>query len=224
MADKFRVVQELADEWGKSSPDVLAQIEAKVGEITIDLLSQNECRFAGLRKSTTQTITAGTTVYKLPYDFATIVKQTSVVDADGAFVAEFTFCDEKEFIRRLSLGGYATNRFAMIEYRVDGSDGPGWYMILGGDWDETGYLKIPYYRKPTADDTELIENETILKSGVRSQFPQFNLRAQMDAVEYMRRRSGFRENPDAITTSMQIKPSRRTQAKNRLQHKIGDGL
>ena len=223
MASKFQIVHELADEWGKASPDVLARIETKVGEITIDLLSQNDCRFAGLRDSETITVSAGTMAYKLPYNFATLIKEVITVDADGDFLNEFEVVDENEFIRRKTEGGYATTKYGMIEYRKTGTSGPGWYFLLAADWEDTGYIKVPFYREPTEDDTELIRNVTILKAGVRAQFPEFNPKSQNDLVMYEKGKSGFRENPETITTKMAIRPSPQAQRLNKLQWKIGDG-
>lgn len=224
MSSKYQIVQELADEWGKASPEALKRIEDKVGEITVDLLSQNDCRFAGLRENQTITVTAGTTVYKLAYDFATLIKQVTVVDSDGAYLDKFEVVDEPEFNQRMSLGGYGTTRFGYIKFMKDGTDGPGWYLVLGGDWEETGYISLPYYREPTPEDTELIHNTKILKSGVRAEFPDLNPKAQQDLVMYERGKSVFRESPDTTTTSMKLRPSERSQRLNRLKWKIGGGL
>jgi len=213
----------MAQEFRTDDPDVRAQIEQVVGEITIDLLSENDCRFNGLRSSELIEVIAGTTKYKLPVDFATIIRICHVVDSDENYIADFTVVDEQEFYHRKGDGNYEGTRYGFVVYRNDDDGGPGYYLILGADWGDTGYIKFYYYREPTAQDTSIIKNEAILKAGVRSRFPQYNPNFQNDIVIYERRKSGFRESPETTTTGIMLKPSKRVQKLNRLDHKIARG-
>lgn len=225
MASTLELIQALAQEFGKQSPEVLRDIEQKIGEITIDILSQNDCRFAGLRKSQTVTVTAGTTSYKINADFASLGRYPTIVDSNGDFVDKFTIVDEGEFVARADQGGYATKRFGRIEARDQGASGPGFYLELAEDWGETGYIKIPYYRKPTATDTELINNLACVKNGVRQFFGQFigSEKADIAARVYLGQRSGIKESAARTTTGLFVKPPIRTQKHNLLMHKVGRG-
>lgn len=223
MGSKLEIVQTLALEFGKSSPEVLAQIESKVGEITVDILSQNDCRFAGLRKWQRITVGAGTKAYKVNADLASVGRHAKIVNVNGDFLYKFTIVDEGEFIEREDKAGYATTRYGWIEARDQGDQGPGFYLVLATDWQATGYIKMPYFRSPTENDTALIRNTSAVKDGVRQYFPQYvgEEKAALFGRVYSGKRKSIKESPDRVATGLHVKPPRRVQAGNRLMHKIG---
>lgn len=217
------VVQMIMEEFGKKDADLQKRVAIAVGDVTIDLLSQNESRFRKLQKTYTITISAGTKAYILPSDFKTAQKKFIQVDSSGDFVAELEIVTERDILLRQSEDTEVSAKSAFIEYRADGTDGPGQYLVLGAEPTATGYYKFYYYRVPTAADTDIIDNVTILKTGVKARFPVNNPLAAQDLIVYEKMRSGFIETPETHTTQMVMRPSSRVSKHNRMMHDIGRG-
>lgn len=225
MASKRDIVDSLALAAGKDSEAVKKRLEDAVGDITVDILSQNKSRFLGLRRSQSITITSGDTEYRLNADFASMIPNAQVVDSDGVFIAEFTIVDELEYVRRQVADRLPKTRYAFIEPKDGGDEGPGLYLILAQDWGETAYLKIYYYRKPTTGDTELITNTAAIKKGVKAELPDLFGREEaiINAGTYERMKSGIKESPATTTTGLKLQPSKRTRKRNLFFWRIGGG-
>ena len=217
------VVQMIMEEFGKKDADLQKRVAIAVGDVTIDLLSQNDSRFRKLQKTYTITISAGTKSYILPSDFKTAQKKFIQVDSSGDFVAELEIVTERDILIRQAEDTEVSTRSAFIEYRADGDDGPGQYLVLGAEPESTGYYKFYYYRVPTAADTDIIDNVTILKTGVKAKFPVNNPLAGQDIIIYEKMKSGFIETPDTHTTQMVMRPSSRVSKHNKMMHDIGRG-
>jgi len=113
-----------------------------------------------------------------------------------------------------------------VKYLPNGDDGPGYYLVIVDEPDssEAGNIyKFFYYRTPTIDDTDLIKNTTILKTGVRAQAGAYNPNAPTDLGIYLRMKSGFVEDPLQHAHHLIVRPSRRAQRHNRLMHQRGQG-
>lgn len=175
MASNATIVKEMMDEFGKSSPEVQRRIQRVVDEVTIDILSNNEGRFRRLAKTATITVTSASKQYRLPHDFNTAKNYFNELDSDGEFVAERSIVSESMFYQRKGDADYTGSMWAMIETLQDHADGPGEYLILNALPDDTGYYKFPYYRKPVKNDTDIITNVRVVKSGVRAAFPNLSL-------------------------------------------------
>lgn len=223
MATSAHIVQSLMDEFGKTSSAARGQIEAWVGGITVDLLSQNDGRFSKLKKSQSITIAVDTREYKINSDYNTAHKNFYQVDSDGDFTRRLTVVSEAEILERKQQDKYAGIKMAYVEYQTDGDDGPGYYLVLGEDPDAAGYYKFQYYRKPTERDTDLILNPEIVKMGVRGSANQYNPHSEIDMATYMRMRSGFSERPGKHIKSMTVRPHRGIRTHNRNMQTIGKG-
>ncbi len=224
MATRAEITQEMMEEFGKSSPDVRVQVERVVGEITVDILSQNDCRFHRLSAKSRLTGVIGATSSKLPGDFAATKPTFREVDVDGEFVAEREICDENLFYGRMNDADYEGLKYSYVEYRPDGTSGPGDYLVFADAFTETTYFDFPYYRKPTPDDTDIILNIRAVKEGVRSAFPEYTAQAANSLVIYEKMKSGIGDSPILRATHLSMEPSKRVKKHNRFMRKIGRGL
>ena len=225
MASRQVVVFEMKQEFGKDTPAALALIDQRVGDVTVDLLSQNEGRFRGLSMSATLTFSSGETSQKLPGDFNAIKETFSQVDSEGKFIAECMVLAKSAVHRRLVENRYAGFRLAYINRNVDPTGVPGHYLVLAAPPDEETYYEVDYYRIPTGNDTDIITNVDIVKEGVRSKSPDF-VGAQMATYHnevYLRMRQGFREEPEKVVTNIVTEPPRRVARHNQRMHRIGGG-
>lgn len=222
MASNAQIVTEMMGEFNQTSPIVQKKVERIVGEITVDILSQNDCRFERLSKTYPISILTTSKVYRIPGDFATIKGPMVQVDSDGEFVREVEIIAPSEYYRRKADTEYAGLYYAMVETRLDGAQGPGDYLVLCDEPDANGTYKLFYFRKPQATDTDLILNTRAIKEGVRSMFPEYG-DAATSLVIYERMKSGIKESPATRVTQMALMPSKRQQKVNRKMHEIGRG-
>lgn len=222
MASPAKIVSDLMNEAGKMAPEIQIKMESIVGEVTVDLLSQNGSRFAGLEKSKTLTITTSATSFILPADFRTaqpsLIEQTS----DEAFVRELDVFSEREYYRRRADAGFRQDRVCYLELKVV-SGSKRWYLTIGASPSSTKYYKFFYWREAQANDTDLIPNETMVKHGVRSNFPELFPNFMASIAIYGNMREKFKEDVGRLSTNMRIRPSLRVERINRVMHKIGRG-
>ena len=225
MANASKIIDDLMNEWGKSGPELAMRLEQKIGEVTVDLLSQNEGQFKGLEKTQAISIAVDQKEYLLNADFNTAQKNFYEVDDDGDPVREIFVVTKKEMFNKLLNDSSLATDLVYVKQHDTGynGDGPGWYLILPTEPSETTTFEFTYYRFPVAGDTRLIRNETILKTGVKREFPEHNLAWQTDTLIYNKMRGGFKENPDKFKTRSVTLPNDRTQRHNRMLHKIGRG-
>lgn len=224
MANKSAVVEDLMTELGKSSVLARDKITQAVGEITLDLLSQNHGRFTALEKKQTITINTTDTAYKINDDFNTVKPPAIQVNSSGAYIRHTDIVSISEYYeRQADTAAYPGEYYARIEYLTNQSDGPGDYLIFGAAPDATGYMEMFYYREPRGNDTGFIKNEFILKTGCRSRLSEFNPNWETDLKIYVRMREGFRENLTRKTTQLVLRPSPRIRDHNQMMHDIGQG-
>ena len=223
MASNAEITTELMAEFNQSSPLVRQKVERAVGEVTIDILSENDCRFERLSKVQTISILTTSKSYKLPGDFATIKGSMIQVGSTGDFVREIEIISPQEYYRRLGDADYPGLYYAMIETKMDGASGPGDYLTLNDEPDEAGTYKFFYFRKPQVTDTDLIIKTRAIKEGVRAMFPEYNPDAGQSLVIYEKMKSGIKESPATRVTHMALMPSKRQQEVNRKMHRIGRG-
>lgn len=217
------IVDELMTESGKGSQAVRRRIETKVGEITIDLLSQHEGRFQGLMKTLSLTLTTSDNRrLKLPVGFNRI-QSLDRVNSDGVFIGSTTVAGKDEIRQMIEDGRTMSLLSAYIENVDSGSAAEiGWWLVFSGDPSETIYFELDYYRKPKPTDTHLIRNELIVKLGVRGYlhdlFPGDN---QAELADYLGRRRGFRERHGRKRTRSVLRPSKSVARRNVFMHNIG---
>lgn len=225
MASKAHLVGLLLKESGKDSPTVQKEIEQKVGEITVELLQQNDGRFKGLLREQTITVAVGTSAYLLNPDFHTAMKTAHEVNSAGKVVRKLTVISRAEYISRLDEGAYAGELMAYIDFLEDGPQERGYYLIFGDTPTATAIYKFPYYREPTENDADVIRKFNIVKRGVRGSLPHlFPTTALLDAEIYLRHLEGFKERAEKFrTTAGIIVPAPRVGAFNRRMNDIGQG-
>lgn len=224
MASKSVLVDELMTELGKKSSLVRKKIDQIVGEVTLDLLSQNNGQFSALEREQAITTNTSDLAYKLNTDFNAVKPPAYLTDVNGKFSTEFAIVSLSEFmIRQGDTSRYPGASYARIEYLTDQDNGPGDYLILGTEPDSIQYVRLPYYRKPKETDTHLIRNETIVKIGAKSKLPEFNEAWSRDQVIYFKMRSGFKEDISKKTTELVLRPSSHTRTFNESMHNIGSG-
>ena len=223
MADRSLIVTEIMEEIGKSSPQVRTEVDRIVGEVTLDILQQNDSRFRKLRKTYPLTVNTTDKEYKLPADFKTATKFFIQVDSAGEYVGQVEIVTESEFWRRKGDSQYGGNYYAKIEVLVSHASGAGEYLVFNALHEDTSYYEFPYYRKPTEHDTDIIENSTIIKEGVRGMLSKYIPTSTAHLTTYTRMKSGVRESPTERATGMAMMPSKVTRNLNRLLHKIGRG-
>ncbi len=223
MASTDVIVEELMREFGKSSSNIRMRIEEKVGDIVVDLLTQNDGRFKSLEKTQTISIVVGTKEYRLPVDFNTAKKTFYEVNSDGNIIEECSIVPKANIHRRKMEGRYAGYRIGRIQHFDSHEDGRGMYLVLADESPENTTFEFDYYRMPTKTDTDLIRSPDIIKTGVRKSFPEYNINANYDLEIYLRMKSGFKENPEKFNTTITINPSRRAGSHNRSMRDIGNG-
>lgn len=224
MASKTEMVELVMDELGKDSPTARSQITRAVGGVTKDLLSQNEGRFSGLSARQNLTYTTSDTQKKLNKDFNTPKPTSLIVDSDGNYAGEFYVVSENEFYRRQANSSeYPGATYGRIERLTDGAEGDGDYLIFGAAPSATQYIRFLYYRKPTADDTNVIRNEEIVRIGTYARLKRFNSDYDLHLKIYFTMRSGFRESPELRASRLAMRPSRRKEDYNKMMHDIGEG-
>ncbi len=225
MASKAEITQSLLTEFGKQDDAVRIQVEQWVGEVTVDLLSQNQGRFEKLLKSQTITVVDGTSAYKLNSDFNTVHPVFYQVDSSGNYVRKLSVFTKAEVFERKSSDAYNGPRMGFVEYQGDGDDGPGFYLVLGDEpsADDAGTYVLFYYRTSTENDTEIIRNDSIIKMGVRGLAVDYNQNAPVHAATFLNMRRGFVEDPSKRSHGMAIRPSKQTQGHNHRMRRIGEG-
>ena len=229
MASKAQIVDELMLRIGKSGAKVRQTLETHVGDVTVDLLNQEEGRFKALKRQTTITISTSYDHYKLPTDYGTASKTFVQVDVDDDFVRRLVIESQEAVYSRMEHDEYSGVHVGWVDYLTTGSaargyTGPGWYLRLPTEPDDTGYYKFFYYRAPTPEDTNLIRNTSIVKMGVMGRLPlNWNPNAPNDSATYGRMKSGFKESVQRHQPNIKIHPNARTRRHNAQMHVIGKG-
>ena len=223
MSSKALLTAQLMNEFGKTSPEVRSRVESAISEIVVDLLNQNQSRFRKLNKTEDLTLTTSIKIIKLPFDYKTVDDPFIQVDSSGDFLNEVEVVSEREFYSRKGDSAYGGTNYAHIKYMSDGASGAGEYLIFDDEPTATKYYKFFYYRFPDENDTDFIENDSIVKDGVRAKFPEFVENYNYYAGKYEGRKQYFKEDPETRTTSMILKPSKKQQKNNRKMYKIGRG-
>ena len=225
MASRAQYVQELLDEFGVDTLAVRQELERVVGELTVDVLSQNDCRFTRLSKTESITLAASVKSVRLPFDFATAKKTFHQVDSGGDFVAERDIVSEREFFRRKGDSEYTGSTYAYIVTNPSDQTTPGDYLVFDTSSTSARYFRFPYYRRPTEDDSDIIRNLKVIKEGARAHFTQYvgQERAATALRIYLSIKSGIKESPETRTTGMRMLPNKQVQKNNRRNHRIGRG-
>lgn len=227
MATAAEITQELMEEIGKMSPDVETSLLRAVEDVTVDLLSQNEGRFEGLRRRQEITIDSTKSQYRLNSDCNAVKSPCIRKNSSGTIVGEIDIITDDDYNYRVMEGTtrYPANTFARTEYLENGSDGPGFYLVFSDELTDAGTLEVPYYRYAKETDTGLIRNTSIVKAGVRGRRPAYWPAvhyAEMGA--YLRMRSGFKESPGKKKTKARVLLSKKKRQFNRRQDRIARGL
>lgn len=222
MASRAEITADLLEEFGKSSDAARAKIDRWVGDITVDLLSQNEGRFKGLKIDYHITVSTSEKAYKLPANYNSAIKDFVQLDSNGDFVDKLMIVSETTLWERRNQGYYAGAKLAYIAYLPDGDDGPGWYLILGDEPGAAGTYRFSYYRKPTANDTNVIINTNIIKEGVRSKAAEYYPNWSVSAGTYARMRQGFKEHPERHGVAPKVYPNLKTRQHNDMMYRIGN--
>jgi hypothetical protein len=223
MASNSQLTQEIMDDIEKSSVQVRKKVQRLVGDITVDILSQNESRFTRLGKNYTLTYTSSDTAQRVPSDFASARPVSLIVNSDDEFVAEIEVVTENAFFQRKGDVNYTGSIYAYIENRT-GDQGPGEYLVLNASPSATLYIKFMYYREPLRTDTDIITNTMAVKEGVkgsltRDTYPD----SEKSMAIYLRMKPGIKESPTARSTHMAISPNPPTKRLNQRMHDIGRG-
>lgn len=225
MASQAYIVQRILDRLGKRSMEVERRVETEIESITVDLLSQNEGRFTALENEQSFTFAADDLKKILPANFNTAGELTEV-DSDGLYVAECTLTTRKQVRRDLSTSGaYVGYRKAYIdELPASSSQSAGNYLILAAAPNETKYLLLQYFRKPTGNDTDKIRNWTLIELGVLGRMPvSLWEQAQGYMVAYEQAKLGFTEETDKTAPNRVTLPNPVIVNHNVRQHYIGRG-
>ena len=225
MASTSKVTNDIMQEIGKTSSALRMKIEGYVGDVTVDLLSQNAGRFTRLEKSLDISFAAGVKYYKLPANFNTIKNTFFQIDSDGDFIAKCEVRTKGEIYRNIADEEYSGIKAAYIQElnRDKGPDGAGLYLILASEPTEIVYYNIEYYRFPLTTDTDLIKNVKLLKNGVRAELPDYYDKAEIYSHIYENGKMKFRENKRRRKTVNILMPSKRAGAHNKRMHDIGGG-
>lgn len=224
MASKSRVVDTLLLDAGKTDPGTRGRIERKVGEITLELLTQNEGRFSGLSRSDQISILTTSTKYKMQPDFFAIAPTGAELDSDGEYVDTIIIVSKAEILGRKRDGAAYNARLCWIEKLQDGPNGRGWYLCLAADATADVTYEIDYFREPTENDVDEVADEALLKAGVRAGLPDlFPATYERDEYKYLKRLPDHRESTGRFVTRIVMVPSKIAAKKNKLQHTIGRG-
>lgn len=214
---------EMMDEFKSSATDVRARIERAAREVVLDILLQNDSRFRRLEKKTTLTFVANDDAEKLPADFRTMKRPFIEVDSAGKHIAEIDIVTDSEFWRRKGDENYVGVPYAMVETRQTPVAAE--YLVLSALPAETRYFAFGYYRKPTGDDADMVENEGLVKNGIRSRFREF---MGMDGAGvalqiYEGTKKNAIEHPGERATGLSLRPNKQQQRLNRRMHSYGRG-
>lgn len=229
MASKSQIVDDVMMAIGMSGDKVRRLVETHVGDVTVDLLNQQEGRFKALKLRTTITINTSYDHYKLPTDYGTASKTFIQVDVNDDFVRRLAIESQEAVYERMEHDEYAGVWVAWVDYLTTGDaargfTGRGWYLRLPTEPDDTGYYKFFYYRAATTEDTDLIRNATIVKKGVLGMLPlTYNPNAPNDAGTYARMKSGFQEKITRHQPNVKMHPNARTRRHNAQMHTVGKG-
>ncbi len=223
MASKEQVVNDILQELGKSSSELRERLFQLAGEITVDLLNENDGRFHGLSGTETISIVKGVRRYRLPAKFKTPKKVFCEVDSNGEILAN-CYVQQKATIRRkIGEGKILAYRLCYIDYTKE-TTGPASYLILAASPPANTIYEFEYYRKATINDASCIENESILKTGIRGRLdPHTNPNQRTDLVVYYRMKEGFREPIESMGEINTDLPGL-TEERNALMNKIAKGL
>jgi len=217
------MVDRLISDSGKTGPEIQAKIERKVGEVALEMLQQSGGRFRTL--SRTQEISINTTdlQYKLNSDFFTARTSCAEYDSSGNFVRLIYIVGKTEVLHTIENNAPAAANMCYIEFNHDGSDGRGNYLVLADEASTSCTYKFEYYREPTENDIDAIEEWSLLMRGVRASLPEFFTTAEVDAHIYLRKLGHYQEDIGRVLTDVRMVPDQRTSKRNRLSHKIGRG-
>ncbi len=216
-------VDSLLVECGKSSQAIKQQFERKAGEIALEIIRAAGGRFNALAKTQTISILTTTTRYKLNADFNVARKSFAEYNSDDEFVRLIYVISKTGLLKRKQDDAPSGATMCYIEFDNEAAAGRGWYLILGKAPAAATTYKFDYYRQPTEQDIDVIEDSTLMKRGIRAQFPELFTTAQVDAAIYLKRMPNFVEDPSETMTDMVLSPSAKTRKRNRLARKIGKG-
>ncbi len=223
MAVINQYVDDLMAEYGRTGIDAQRKFEQSAAEVVLGLLLQNSSRFRRLEKSTTLTFVSGDDAERLPADFRSIKKPLLETKSDGTLIATVEIVSDAEFLKRKQDSTYGGLIYAYIETRQTPT--PGEYLVLNADPTETRYFKFSYYRRPTRDDADIIEDEGLVSDGIRAK------RADLVGVDvalqasrdFKRGKRSVIEHPGQRATGMSLKPNRSQQRLNKRMHGYGRG-
>lgn len=225
MASKSFILDSLLNECGKDSPQVREQMSQKIGEITLELLSQNRGKFFGLKKVTTLSITADTTQFKLPADYHTIsIDSCEVNVTTGAYIQDVHVLEKSDIRERIRESAHYDCHYGYIEKLEAGPEGRGFYLTLAVASTQVRSFEIEYFRRPTENDTDVIVEYTLIQRGVRAQYPSLFKTAEVDRHIYVARLPRFVEKRQRNVTGSYVLPPKRIQRHNKNQHRRGAGL
>jgi len=220
MPSRSTYVKELMAEFGVSGSQISKKIERTVSEVALDMLLQAGARFRRLRKREDITMAVGESSIRVPSNFHTVY-QLIQVDSDGDFVAKLDVLDDTEYYARKADSDFSGSAYCYLELRD--SPSPGEYLVFNGEFTETTYYRLFYFRTPTPNDVDVIENPRILKYGVRAEYSQYYPDTRKAIGIYEQWKSSVRPSKSRINTGMVLKPSLPTARTNRLMKKIGRG-
>ena len=225
MASLSKVTNDIMQEIGKTSSTLRIKIEGYVGDVTVDLLSQNQGRFTRLEKSLDISFAVGVKYYKLPANFNTIKDTFFQVDSTGEFIAKCRVRTKSEIYRNIEDSEYSGVKAAYIQElnRDHGPDGAGLYLILASEPTEIVYYNIEYYRFPLTTDTDIIKNVKLVKNGVRAELPDYFDKAEIYSHIYENGKMRFKENKRRRKTVSVLMPSKRAGQHNKRMRNIGGG-
>jgi hypothetical protein len=199
-------------------------VELKVRSTVVDLLSQNEGRFAKLEVCQNLTLAPTLTRLPLPSNYNTISRKCVEVDVNGKLVKKIFVTSEADYFDRAANEETNLENLAYVKWLPDDPDGRGWYFYLGDTSDVVRYFRFFYYRICTSDDADLINNTEIVKTGAKAKLPSINAEYQTDLTIYMSMRGGFAEHaPQTMETDLHIEPATEVKAHNLLMNTIGGG-
>lgn len=222
MATTATILEELIAEIGKDSPLIRQKIESKIGDVVLEILSQNEGRFKALEKTQSISVLVDVTRYKLNSDFNTAKDTFYEVDSLGEFVARCHIVSKSDAFSRLADEGVVGPRICYVEFD-SATATRGWYLVLTQKPKTAVTYKFDYFRTPATSDTDVIKKHAAIKHGVRGMSPEHFSNSQAEITIYVRMLSGIKESPDKWVTDAQVLPPARFVAHNQFMHKIGGG-
>ena len=228
MASRDAITEDLLIESGRQGTAARRKIDQKVGDVTLELLQQNEGRFRALEKTQTISVVVSTTLagrqYKLDSKFNTAKDTMYEQDlVTGDFKNKITILTEAEVFERLSNAGPTSSLMGYIKYLTSHSSGRGQYLVLSQNPTETKSYIFQYYRAPTPDDTDVIRKTSIIKHGVRGSLPEYFEDSDLELKIYFSMLGGFRESPERFVTDLIMTPPPRIALHNQKMHDISQG-